>query len=375
MPLYMILGFLLMFALIVSVHEWGHYYAARRLGIHATHFSIGFGPVLWSRTDSKGTRWQVCLLLIGGYVRFLGDKDGTSASADESMRREAAALPEAERKRRYHLRGPGARALVVGAGPLTNLVLGLGLLAGLYMTVGRPSVPPVVSQVVANEPAALAGVQAGDRILSVNGHRSRTFSDVHDEISLYPGGEVRLEIRRGEGDAARDLTIDMRSKVGVIEAFGAKQTVGRIGIVSGPTSVERVGPVEAVVGGVEDVVKVTKTTFVALGQIVSGVRPLSDVGGPVKMAETSGQALAAGLAVYVFYVAMISINLGVFNLLPIPVLDGGALVVCAIEAATRRPINNRVLGYAHMAGGAALIMLMVAVSISDVLGLIQRLML
>ena len=284
-------------------------------------------------------------------------------------------MPPDERRKRFFLRGPGARAIVIGAGPATNLVLGIALLAGLYMAVGRPSVPPVIAQVVAGEPAELAGVAPGDRVLSVNGHEAETFSDVHDQIALYPGGLVHLEIERAADGAPKRLSFDIRSKVGVVEAFGAKQTVGRIGIVSGRTSVTRLGPVDAVVGGVADVYKVTVTTFVTLGQLVTGQRPISDMGGPVKIAETSGQALQAGLAVFVFYVAMISINLGIFNLLPIPVLDGAALVVCAIEALIRRPVDNRILGYAHMAGGAALLALMAVVSISDVAGLIHRLML
>jgi regulator of sigma E protease len=375
MPIYTVLGFVIMFGLLVSVHEWGHYYAARRQGIHATTFSIGFGPVLWSRVDARGTRWQLCAFLIGGYVKFLGDKDGSSASASPELRQEAETLSEAERRRRFHLRGPGARALVIAAGPATNLILGVALLAGLYVGIGRPSVPAVISQVVAGEPAELAGVRPGDRVVTVNGHPPRTFSDVHDEIALYPGALVRLVLERTEDGATRQLGVDVQSKVGVVEAFGAKQTVGRIGIISGRTTVERMGPIDAVVAGVGDVYKQTKTTFVALGQIVSGARPLADMGGPIKMAETSGQALQAGFAVYVFYVAVISINLGVLNLLPIPVLDGAALLFCAVEAVIRRPVSNRILGYAHMAGGAALLLLMVVVSASDVYGIVQKLML
>lgn len=372
MPLYIVLGFVIMFGLLVSVHEWGHYYAARRLGIHATTFSIGFGPVLWSRVDSRGTRWQLCCFLIGGYVKFLGDKDGSSASASDELVDRSAGMGPEERRRHYLLRGPGARAIVIGAGPATNIILGLALLVGLYMGIGRPSVPPVIAQVVTGEPAELAGVRPGDRVVTVNGHAARLFSDVHDEIALYPGALVRLEIEREEGGAQRRLTIDVRSKVGTVEAFGAKQTVGRIGIVSGRMTVERVGFAEAVTGGLKDVYKQTKQTFVALGQIATLERPLSDMGGPIKMAETSGHALQAGPVLFIFFIAVISINLGILNLTPIPVLDGGALVFCAIESVTRRPISPRVLAYSHRAGGAALLALMGAVMVSDVAGIVQR---
>ena len=370
----LVFGFVILFGLLVAVHEWGHYYAAKRLGIQATEFSLGFGPRLFSRVDRHGTRWQVSLLPLGGYVKFLGDKNGSSAAPDAALAADAASMPEAERRRYFHLRGPGAKAIVIAAGPLVNLVLGVAIVTSLYVGVGRPTTPPVLGEVFAGMPAAAAGLRAGDRILSVNGTKVGDFSQVHDEIALYPQGKVDLLVERTEDGRLVQLPFQVQAVRQTVEAFGAKQTVGRIGIASAPSELVRLGPAEAVTAGFGDVAKLTRTMFVAVGQIVAGERPLADMGGPVKMAEMSGKALAAGLAPYLFLMAVISINLGIFNLLPIPVLDGGGLVVCAIEAVLRRPLSPKGLAFAQNAGAVALITLMIVVTGNDLMDIIHRFM-
>lgn len=366
--------FIVLFGTLVAVHEWGHYYAAKSLGIHATHFAVGMGPVLWSRVDRHGTRWQLCALPLGGYVRFLGDKDGTSAAPGKGEMEAAALLPEAERRRYFHLRSPKDRAFVIFAGPAVNLFVGFLLISTLYVTIGRPTVPPVVQGVVAGYPAAAAGVEAGDRIVRVNGKAVHQFTDVYDEVALYPNGQVAIEVERTKPSAAPEhLTLTMQARSETVVTFGVNQTVGRIGISSGPPVLAYTGPIEALVIGTADVYKLTRGMLVGLGQIVTGTRPLDDIGGPVRMAEMSGGAAKAGLAAFIFLIAAVSINLAVVNLLPLPALDGGQLIVCAVEALTRRQVNERVLGYVHAGGVALLVSLMAMLTIKDVLVLIQKL--
>jgi len=368
-----ILPFLVLFAILVAVHEWGHYYAARTLGIHATHFSLGMGPVLWSRTDRHGTVWQLAALPLGGYVRFLGDKDGSSAAPTKEMFAQAAGLSEQERRRYFHLRGPGDRAFVIFAGPAINLLLGLAIISALYVGIGRPVVEPVIRDVVAEMPAARAGVRPGDRVVSVNGNPVASFTDIHDEIALYPNGMVTLVVeRQGSAGPARE-TLTMQAETHTIMAFGVKQTVGRIGIQSTEATLRTMGPLDALATGAVDVYKLTKGMLVALGQIITGARPLDDIGGPVKMAEMSGGAAKAGFSAFVFLVAAVSINLAVINLMPLPALDGGQLVVCAVEKAMRRPVSERALGYVHRVGVVALLGLMVVLTVNDVRNLITRL--
>lgn len=369
-----VIPFIILFGTLVAVHEWGHYYAARSLGIHATHFAVGMGPVLWSRVDRHGTRWQICALPLGGYVRFLGDKDGTSAAPGKGEIEAASRLPEEERRRYFHMRSPKDRAFVIFAGPAVNLFVGFLLISTLYVTIGRPTVPPVVQSVVSGYPAEAAGIEAGDRILRVNGKAVGQFTEVFDEIALYPNGKVKVEVERKRPDAEpRTLAFDLQARTETVVTFGVNQTVGRIGITSGPPVLSYTGPLEAIVIGTADVYKLTKGMLVGLGQIIVGTRPLDDIGGPVRMAEMSGGAAKAGLAAFVFLIAAVSINLAIVNLLPLPALDGGQLMVCAVEALTRRQVNERVLGYVHAGGVVLLVSLMVMLTIKDVLGLIQKL--
>ena len=297
----------------------------------------------------------------------------SSAAPSADVAAQAATLPESERRKYFHLRSPKDRAFVIFAGPAVNLFVGFLLISTLYVTLGRPTVPPVVQSVVEGYPAAAAGVLPGDRIVRVNGKSVGQFSDVYDETALYPGGDIVLDIqRKDEGGQVRELTVPMKARTESVISFGVKQTVGRIGIGSGQPVPTYTGPVEALVIGSMDVYKLTRGMLVGLGQIITGTRPLDDIGGPVRMAEMSGGAAKAGLAAFIFLVAAVSINLAVVNLLPLPALDGGQLIVCLAEAVMRRPVNERVLGYVHRAGVAALVGLMVMLTLKDVLALVQR---
>lgn len=368
-----VLPFIAMIVVLVTLHEWGHYYAAKTIGVKVTHFSIGMGPVLWSRTDRDDCIWQVCLFPVGGFVRFLGDRDGSSASMNPDDASGAVALTAAERRKYFGLRKPADRAFVILAGPALNLILGLIIISTLYVAHGRPHIAPVIADVVAGLPAETAGVKAGDRVTSINGIDVSSFADIYEEIALRPGEAIHLEVLRDVENAPVHLEFDMVSISRKIDTFGVAQTAGQIGILStGVVETEQVGPITALIVGADDVWQLTKGMLIGLSQIVSGSRPLDDIGGPVKMAEMSGNAYQAGFTSFIFLVAAISINLGVMNLFPLPVLDGGQLVVCAVEMLTRRPVSGMVLYYIHSAGAAFLIFCMVGLTINDLLGLLAK---
>ena len=364
------LGFVLILGTLVALHEWGHYYAARRVGIHPTAFSLGFGPTLWSRVDRHGTAWRVAMLPLGGSVQFLGDKNGSSAAPDAETVAQAAGMTPEERRLRFHLRGPGSRAIVIAAGPAVNLALGLAVMAGVLVFNGKQVTPPVVAEVSAGSPAQVAGIMAGDRFVSIDGTPVTDFSDIFKRVSLYPGRTMHVAVDR-EG-ARREF--DVVPERAEIEAYGVRQGVGRIGVVSGRAEMVKVSPAEALQEGFSYAMTLTKGMFVAIGQIATGDRPISDMGGPVKMAQMSGSALQLGIVPTLILFATLSINLGLFNLLPFPVLDGGGLIVCALEAAMRRPVPARWLNYAQNAGAVALIALMVVVTASDLdlIGLLRN---
>lgn len=344
--------FLFLMGVILIVHEWGHYYAAKIIDVPASDFAIGLGPTIWSRVDSRGCRWQLRLLPLGGYVKFRGGPDEK--------------LPD---RQRFDKRSPADRAFVIAAGPALNLLLGMALIASLYALNGRPYVAPVVSSIEAGMPAALAGVLPGDRIVSINGMATEEFADVIEEISLHPNGSIHMEVLR-EG---MQRTFSFEASSAKIDALGREQTVGRIGI-NAPSEVlyRQVGATEALMIGASDVYKLTRGAFIAIGQIVTGQRAIQEMGGPVRIAEMSGAAFEIDARMFVLLMAVISINLGVMNLLPLPILDGGQLVLCAIEAARGRPIGDKALGYMHQASALFLLLFIVGVTLNDVLNLIAR---
>jgi len=367
-----VLPFLAMIVVLVTVHEWGHYYAARTLGIAVTQFSIGMGPVLWSRRDRNGCEWRVAAFPVGGFVRFLGDRNASSVAAEDGIAGAGSAVPDAERRRYFALRNPWDRAFVIAAGPLVNLLLGLVVISGLYVANGRTFIPPVVEQTVAGAPAELAGILPGDVILSVDGQSVSSFSEVYSLVAMHPKAPLDLVVNRPADGGNERLSFTVDTGTTEIKAFGVGQTVGWIGISAPPPQVLQMDALSAISTGIDDVRMLTHGMLVGIYQIATGQRPLSDMGGPVRMAEMSGHAAQAGWMTFAFLLAAISINLGVMNLIPLPILDGGHLVLCAVEAIRRRPLNQKALYHLQNAGAILLIALMVGVTAGDVASLVTR---
>jgi regulator of sigma E protease len=356
-----VVGFLLMLGPLVTVHELGHYLVGRWFGVKANVFSIGFGNEIAGFTDRRGTRWKLSALPLGGYVQFAGDMNPASVPDERWM-----ALPEHERQMTFQAKPLWQRALIVAAGPVTNFLLAIAILSSLFYAYGKPDIPPVIAVVVESGGAAQAGVQPGDRILTVNGSSIASFDELGSRIAPYPGERLVLEVEREGSPLTFDFIIPT-----VVERdrFGNSYKIGQIGIGSGPGRFLPVGPVEALELGVRDTGDKVKLMVAGIWQIITGRRSVTELGGPVKMAKFSGEQLSLGWLQFISFVALVSINLGFINLLPIPALDGGHLAFYAAEAVRRKPAGPRSQEWAFRTGMAFVLALMLFVTINDVASL------
>ncbi|WP_203309898.1 RIP metalloprotease RseP [Sphingomonas beigongshangi] len=362
-----VVAFLCAIGPLVFIHEMGHYLAGRWCGVQAEAFSIGFGREVAGFTDRRGTRWKFGWLPLGGYVRFAGDMNPASQPDAAWL-----SLPAAERMRTFQAKPLWQRAIIVGAGPAVNLILAVLILAGFAYGYGVDKTPPVVGSVVAGGPAAKAGLAEGDRIVAVDGRGVDTFSDLARFALIRPAQTVTMTIDRGGRQIETPLTI---GTVHQRDRFGNEYRIGRIGIASGAPVLAPVSLVEAPFAGAHMTVDIIGGTLETLGQIISGRRSIDELGGPIRIAKISGEQMALGLPAFVWLVAMLSINLGFINLLPVPMLDGGHLFFYAIEAVRRRPLEPRVQEWAFRGGLAMVLALMLVVTFNDLIavGLWQRL--
>jgi regulator of sigma E protease len=344
-----VIAFVVVLGVLVFVHEFGHYAAARWRGVHVEVFSIGFGRAIASWKDRVGTTWKVAWLPLGGYVKLHGLERPDTVSAE--MR--AAWIPG----RTFHDKQVLSRAIVVAAGPIANFLLAAVLFSVLFATVGKPVTQPVVAQVIAGSPAAAAGLQTNDRIEAIDGVATPTFADIQRIVSSRPGAKIVLTVRRGGAEQTLNAT------VGSQDAGGGTRA-GMLGI-GGEISYEPVGPLSAVGQGVEETWNVTAETIVGVAQMISGRRGTEELGGPLRIAQLSGQVAQLGFVYLVQFIAILSVNLGLINLFPIPVLDGGHLLFYLAEAIRGRPVPVKAQEYGFRAGLALLAALFVFATWND----------
>ena len=356
-----VLAFVLVLGPLVFIHEMGHYLVGRWFGVKADVFSIGFGKELAGWTDKRGTRWKLSALPLGGYVQFAGDMNPASQPTPEWL-----ALPAEERNRTFPAKPLYQRALIVLAGPVTNLLFAVLILAGFTLAYGKVVIPPVIGEVQTGSAADRAGLLPNDRVVSIRGKAMDSFLDVRMQVGQFPGDPLDMVVLR-EG---RQVEIAASAAVKVeSDRFGNTQKIGFLGI--GPKSYEivRVGPINAVVEGVRQTRDIIGMMVTGIGQIITGKREVKELGGPIKIAKYSGELLVSGWQAFIGFVALISINLGFINLLPIPVLDGGHLAFYAAEAIRRKPVGQRGQEWAFRTGIAFVMALMLFVTINDVASL------
>lgn len=345
-----LLAFLIVLTPVVFFHELGHYWAARRAGVVVETFSVGFGRELFAFTDRHGTRWRLAALPLGGYVKMRGD-DGPASMPDQTGTAPPGSFAGA---------GVFARMGIVAAGPLANFLLGIFLIASVYMAVGKLVTPPVVGEILPGSPAAEAGLEPGDRVLAIGGSRVRDFSDLRGRIFEAPGRDLQLLIERQN----RQIELVVTPASLYIEELDLY--AGQLGVRSVPGEVRQLGLSQALVTASIDSVQLTKMMLSGLGRMVTGRAQTAEIGGPVRIAEFSGDAARAGLASLIIFAALISINLGLVNLLPVPVLDGGHLVFFVIEAVLGRPVPVYWQALLMRGGMALLLSLMLVVTMLDI---------
>jgi regulator of sigma E protease len=356
-----LVGFMLVLGPLVFIHEMGHYLVGRWFGVKADVFSIGFGKELAGWTDKRGTRWKLGALPLGGYVQFAGDMNPSSQPDPEWL-----ALPAEERDKTFPAKPLYQRALIVLAGPVTNLLFAVLILAGFNYAYGRVEATAEIGDVQPGSVAEQVGLKPGDRVLEVRGRSVDDFLEVRMAVGQHPGEDLGLVIERGGNRI--EVPAVAREKIET-DKFGNSQRIGYLGI--GPASAQLVpvGPVEAVGEAVIQTRDIIEMMVTGIVQIVTGKREVQELGGPIKIAKFSGEQLVSGWQNYAWFVALISINLGFINLLPIPVLDGGHLAFYAAEAVRRKPVSARGQEWAFRTGLAFVLALMLFVTANDLMSL------
>jgi len=333
-----LVAFVVVLGVLVFVHELGHYLAARWRGVRVDVFSIGFGRALTQWTDRRGTVWKIAWLPLGGYVKLHGQERPEDVPPDVR-----ASWSPGET---FHEKSVGSRAIVVAAGPIANFLLAVVLFAALYLAMGKPVTIPVVGDVLADGAAARAGLQVEDRIQDISGQPIRSFEDIQRFVSVRPGEQLTVTVNRD--GAIRELVVvtDVREVNG--------RRVGQLGIRGGRVEYQSMGVFQALWGGAAQTWNVTVETLVGVGQMIAGSRGTEELGGPLRIAQLSGQVAGIGIASLVSFIAILSVNLGLINLFPIPVLDGGHLLFYLAEAIRGRPLPARAQEYGFRAGLALL---------------------
>lgn len=357
-------GFLLLLGPLVTVHELGHYLVGRWFGVKADAFSVGFGSEIAGFTDKHGTRWKLSALPLGGYVQFRGDMNPASVPDPNAPPQEGS----------FQSADLWKRALIVAAGPVTNLLVAVAIFFAFNVTYGKPvAVNPEETGIVAafaeESPAQDAGFEIGDRIVAIDGIEMESWRAVQQAILPYPNREFVVTVARS--DARIDFNVTTKSAV-IEDGFGNPSTVGLIGVETRDPQerFEPLGVGESAVYAVQQSVDTVEMMIDGIGQIISGDRSIKELGGPVKIAKFSGERLSLGLTEFVFFAALISLNLAFINFLPIPALDGGHLAFYAAEAIRRKPVGPQATEWAYRTGIAAVLAFMLVVTWNDVTSLL-----
>ena len=353
-----VIPFLVILTVLVFVHEMGHFLVARRNGVRVEVFSIGFGREVFGWTDRAKTRWKFSLIPLGGYVKMFGDVDASSRPGQQM-----AELSEQERSEAFHAKRLGQRAWIVAGGPLANFLFSIVVFAGLFMTVGQPFTPAVVGEVQADSAAAEAGFLPEDQIIEINGREIERFEDIQQIVTLSAGERMEIIVLRN--GAETELVATPRL-VEVTDPLGNETTVGRLGIVRSGVDFTRHDPLTAIWRAGRHTAFLTGDILKSLGQMIVGKRDAQELGGPILIAKISGQVAEIGVVATLQLMAYLSITLGLINLFPIPILDGGHLLFYAFEAIFGRPLGERAQEYGFRIGLALVLSLMVFATWNDI---------
>lgn len=371
--------FILVLSLLVFVHEWGHYIVARMCGVKVVSFSIGFGKELFGWTDKRGCRWKFSLVPLGGYVQMFGDTDPASAQHDDTVKNNADDAPRPmtaeERKVAFFAQPVGRRAAIVIAGPAINYIFAIFILAGLYVFQGQPYIPPVAAGIAEGYPAEQAGMRPDDLIVAMNDTEIVSFNDLRKFMAVNLDQPLKMTIKHstapGEWNSA-PKTVDIQPRLEYeTDRFGFRHATGRLGIVSpkGAMEMREHNIASAFWYATLETVNITGDTLKALGQMVLGIRSTDELGGILRIGAYAGDFAQKGLVAFITFAALLSVNLGFINLLPIPMLDGGHLLMYAMEKIRGRPLSDMVQEYMLRVGLLFLLFIMVFATWNDLVQL------
>ena len=359
-----IIPFIILITVVVFVHEYGHYYFARRYGVGVTDFSIGFGKEIFGFNDKSGTRWKFCLIPLGGYVKFFGDRNVFSQAEQAEILKK---YSKNDQKKLFTIKPLYQRALIVFGGPLANFLLAILIFSCIYMFIGKDFTPAKINQVSIDSPAEKAGLQKNDVIVGIDNNKVLSIREVSTFINTSSSSTIDITVLRND----REITFKTDTKfIESKDIFGNLVKKKIIGISITPATSEinqkKLGPVTAIYYSIKEVWFVSKTTLSYVGSLIFGKADTSQLGGPIKIAKISGQVAEFGLLAFISTIAYISISLGLINLFPIPLLDGGHLMFFLFEKVLGRPLSQKTQEGFFRIGLFLLISLMVFTTFNDI---------
>jgi regulator of sigma E protease len=358
--------FVLVLSIVVFFHELGHFLVARLSGVRVLVFSIGFGPEIAGFYDRYGTRWKIAPIPLGGYVKFFGDE--TVASTPDKAH--ALAMDAAEREQSLIFQPLIKRAAIVAAGPIANFILAIIIFSGIFMLFGMQTLSPRVDQVQPSSPAAAAGFKPGDMVLSIDGEKIDSFADMQRIVSNSAGDRLNIAVERDGKQITLQATPQLQDQKDI---FGNVNHTSMLGIMRSPApgdvKYQPVSPPRAVLLGLQETWFVIDTTLTYVGRVIIGREAANQLGGPIRIAQMSGQVASVSFIALVHLAAVLSVSIGLLNLFPIPLLDGGHLLFYSIEALRGRPLSERAQEVGFRIGFAIVLMLMIFATFNDIVHL------
>ncbi len=361
-----LLPFLFVLTVVVFFHELGHFIVARWCKVTVRVFSLGFGREIYGFNDKKGTRWRLSWIPLGGYVKFLGDENAASAPDQEAMKE----MSDEERSGSFHDKPLGHRAAVVAAGPIANFLLAIVIFAFMFTFIGQRQTLPIADAVSAGSAAEAAGFKAGDRVLSIDGEPIESFGEMQRIVSISADRELTIFVNRSGAEIVLKAT---PRKQETTDVFGNTIRRGLLGIRRSASPddwvLKKHDPLTSVWMGTKETYFVITRTLHYLYEVVTGREKADQLGGPIRIAQISGQVASAGFLALINLAAILSVSIGLINLFPIPMLDGGHLLFYAIEAVRGRPLSERTQEIGFRIGLALVLMLMIFATWNDVIHL------
>jgi regulator of sigma E protease len=356
--------FLVILTTVVFIHEFGHYLLARINGVRVEVFSIGFGKELIGFNDKSGTRWKLSMIPFGGYVKMFGDADYASTSDAKKLDN----MSFLDKAISFHHKELWRKALIVFAGPAFNYITAISIIMGMFYLYGKPVSEAIITNVVPESAASIAGLRVGDKVTSIDKKKIQNFEEIRQILSLNTGTSINIAVERSGKKLEFKATPKMQS---VKDAYGNKVEMPVLGITSGALSMRKLTLTQAGSEAIKETFIISASMLKALGQIIAGDRSVKQLGGPIKIAQYSGQSAKYGIFSILWFIALISINLGLLNLLPLPLLDGGHIAYYMVEALTGKPVGERFQLAAMKVSFVLLITLMLFVTFNDIMELVR----